>query len=763
MRWSFAVCAALLVIFLGVRAADQSSPAPSLGQKVADFTLADSKGKNHSLSEFANQRIVVLAFLGAECPLAKLYAPRLAKLAAEYQDRGVAFLGIDSNQQDAPSEIDHYVRVHGINFPVLKDLGNKLADTIGAQRTPEVYVLDQDRAIRYAGRVDDQYGIQDNVSYQLPEARRRDLAVALDELLSGKAVSVPRTDASGCLIGRIREPRADAEITYTKHIAPILNQNCIYCHREGQIAPFSLTSYDEVVGWAEMIDEVVQERRMPPWHADPRYGHFVNDARLSDADKETIRAWVKSGAPQGNPDDLPESPKYAEGWLIPEPDQVIYMRDEEYIVPAEGTVPYEHFTVDPGWTEDKWIKAIEPRPGNPSVVHHIVMYLVPPGGPKKGAAGQLRNDWFAAYAPGLRPQILPDGIARYAPAGSKLTFQMHYTPNGSEQKDMSYLGVVFADPKTVKKELAVKNAGNLSFTIPPHHDNYEVESEFVFRDDSLLWSVSPHMHVRGKDFLYTAIYPDGKRETLLFVPRYDFGWQTTYVYTEPKQMPKGTKLHCVAHFDNSEHNLNNPDPSATVRWGEQTWEEMMFGWFEMALADQDLSKTPEPIDRMKAFHARLEADGTAVDEQLRQTATRALDRDEDFKYFAAYLADRLPQLDRVCITYRDGEKLRVRAVEELGGLKTTLRSRSTAVTAEGQALTKALTAKEPVLYEDLSQAEGPIAKKMHERGLVCSAHFPARLEGRDVTVNFWSAEPKAFPTPAVEILQAVAQQLVAGR
>lgn len=763
MRLTQYLACAILVLTCATAHAANKSEQPRLGQKVDAFVLADTKGNPRSLADFADRDIVVLAFLGTDCPLAKLYAPRLNRLAKEYAERGVAVVGVDSNQQDAPSKIDHYVRTHELDFPVLKDLGNKLADALGARRTPEVFVLDRQRVVRYAGRIDDQYGIRDGASYQSPEPRRRDLAEALDELLAGNEVRVPLTDVSGCLIGRVREPKADAEVTYSSHIAAIMNQNCIYCHREGQLAPFPLTSYDEVVGWAEMIDEVTSDRRMPPWHADPRYGHFVNDARLSDEDLQAIQTWVAAGAPEGNPEDLPEAPKFAEGWLIPEPDQVLYMADEPYTIPAEGTVPYIHITVDPGWTEDKWIKAIEPRPGNPSVVHHIVMYIQPPGGPKRGAAGQLRNDWFAAYAPGLRPQVLPDGIARYAPAGSKLTFQMHYTPNGSEQKDLSYIGLVFADPKTVKRELAVKNAGNFSFIIPPHADNFEVTSEYVFRDDTLLWSLSPHMHVRGKDFLYTAIFPDGRKEVLLSVPNYDFGWQTTYVFNEPKLMPKGAKLHCVAHYDNSENNLNNPDPNATVRWGEQTWEEMMFGWFEMALANQDLTQSQEPIDRMKAFYATLEAGGATMDEQLREAARKALDRDEDYQFFCYYLSDRLPQIDRVCITYEQDGKLRVRAVEELNGMKTTLRSTSTVLPAKGEALTSALESKEPVVYDDLSQAPGSLAQRIHARGLVSSLHVPVRLEGRAATVNFWSADPKGFPTPAVELLTAVAQQLVAGR
>lgn len=735
-----------------------------LGQHV-DFELRDYRGTLHALEDYADHKLVVLAFLGTECPLAKLYATRLADAAAAYEDQGVAFIGISSNQQDSVTELAAYARRHGIEFPILKDMGNELADRISAVRTPEVFVLDEDRKVRYWGRIDDQYGFQDDyIAYQLPAPRRPDMTIALDELLAGKEVSEPIKEAPGCHIGRVKTPSQDADITYSSHIAAIMNDNCVFCHRPGQIAPFPLTSYDETVGWAEMIAEVVSDERMPPWHADPRYGKFVNDCRLSDEDKETIYRWVEYGAPEGDPDAVPAPPEYAEGWMIPEPDEIIYMRDEPYTVPAEGTVEYQNFVVDPGWDEDKWISAIEPKPGNPAVVHHIVMFVQHPGGPRKGAAGQLRADWLAAFAPGLRQPILEEGLARYVPAGSKLVFQMHYTPNGTEQTDLSYLGVKFADPETVKKEVAVKNAGNFTFTIPAGDPNYEVESEFVFRQDSLLISVSPHMHVRGKDFLYTLLYPDGKEETVLWVPRYDFGWQATYTFEEPKVLPKGTRMHCVAHFDNSDDNLNNPDPTIDVRWGEQTWEEMMFGWFEMALVDQDLTQQAHgPIDRVQDFLDRVEVAGLEVDGQTKEVASRALEKEEEFQFIAYYLADAVPQLDRVGITYVDERgKLRPMFVEEMNGLKSTLRSPSTVLKADGVELAKYISATEPVVNEDLSTSTDSLFKRMNRKGIVSSVHIPVVIDGVPATVNFWSGDAKAFPKQAVEYLSEVAQ-LIAKR
>ncbi len=568
--------------------AGENSP---LGRKIDNFAARDFRGKPTALADFADSKLVVVAFLGTECPQAKLYAPRLAALAAEFKDRGVAFVAINSNQQDSITELAHYVAEFKLDFPVLKDAGNVIADKLGAVRTPEVFVLDEQRVVRYWGRIDDQFGFQGKgVAYQRSEAKRRDLAIALDELLAGKPVSVPVAPSQGCHIGRVKQPVPDSSVTYSKHIAPILNSNCVFCHRKGQIAPFALGSYEESVGWAEMIREVVSERRMPPWHADPAVGHFRNDVRLSDRDKELIYQWVKNGAPEGDPHDLPPAPQFTEGWQIPKPDQVLYMADKPYDVPSSGTVEYQRFVIDPQWTEDKWVRALECVPGNPAVVHHIIVYLVPPGVVPGGQAGRLRSNWLGAFAPGLRQQPLADGLARYVQKGSKLLFEMHYTANGTPQKDRSYVGLVFADPKTVKKEVAVQNAGNFNFTIPAGDSNFEVESEFTFRRNALLLSVAPHMHLRGKDFRYDLVYPDGKRETVLWVPHYDFGWQTSYELAEPKAVPRGTKLHCVAHFDNSADNLANPDPAKEVAWGEQTWQEMMFGWFEMALADQDLTQ-----------------------------------------------------------------------------------------------------------------------------------------------------------------------------
>lgn len=558
-----------------------SERADLLGKSLGDFSLQDYRGKEHRLSDLKEAKLVVVAFVGTECPLAKTYGVRLAHLAKEYEPKGVRFLAIDSNAQDAVTTIAAYARLHGIEFPILKDLNNKVADDFGAERTPQVFVLDAERRIRYSGRVDDQFGI----GFVRPEPLRRDLAIALDELLSGQAVSQPITPVQGCLIGRVRTPKTDSKVTYTKDIAPLIHRRCLECHRTGEIAPFSLTTYRHAAGWAEMIAEVVREDRMPPWHASPSHGSFANDRRLSDAEKQLIQDWVDAGAPEGNPADLPPAPKFVEGWELPrEPDLVVPMRSQPYEVKAEGTVQYQYFIADSGLKEDRWIEAIQVVPGNRAVVHHILVFALPPGAGRAALQGGGVQGYLAAYVPGLRASPFPKGMAKKLPANSRLVFQIHYTPIGSKQLDLSKVAFVFTDPDKVEREVKTISAANPVIAIPPHADNHPVEARSrSLGSDTLLLGMMPHMHVRGKAFKYEAVYPDGKTEVLLDVPRYDFNWQTSYRLSEPKPVPEGTRIRCKALYDNSEKNLNNPDPTKLVRWGDQTWNEMMIGYFDIAV------------------------------------------------------------------------------------------------------------------------------------------------------------------------------------
>ena len=540
-----------------------------------------------SLSDFDDQAVVAVVFVGTDCPLAKLYAPRLEAMSKEFGPQGVAFLAINSNRQDPMTKVGAFARIHKVSYPVLKDVGNQVADAFRAERTPQAFLLDRDRVIRYVGRIDDQYGLGATSGYAKPELEHRDLANAIEDLLADKPVSVPETEATGCIIGRVAKIEPHGEVTYSNQISRILNNRCVSCHRDGEVAPFPLTSYDEVNGWGEMICEVIDKGQMPPWFANPEHGEFKNDCRLGDQEKDLIHEWVANGSPEGDPAELPEPPRFVEGWQIPQPDQVFHMREEAYDVPAEGVVEYKYFTVDPGWTEDKWIKASEARPDNRGVVHHIIVFAIAPD----DADTAVRRKSVAGFAPGAPGRIYPEGVANFVPAGSKLVFQLHYTPNGSPQKDRSSVGFVFADEAEVKKASLGGLVGNWTFAIPPHDDNHKIVGELKFDSDRFITDMLPHMHLRGKSYRYVAVYPDGSEEILLDVPRYDFNWQLRYEFVEPKLLPKGTTLRGVAYYDNSEDNLANPDPGDTVRYGDQTWEEMMHGFFTtIPVEDRDSTK-----------------------------------------------------------------------------------------------------------------------------------------------------------------------------
>ena len=575
------------IIHSGIAAAvEESTP---LGKQIADFQLQDYLGTKHSLTDWRGKKAVVVAFLGAECPMARLYAPRLAELTAQYESKGVQFVAIDANQQDGLAKIAQFVRTSKIEFPVLKDLGNKVADQFGAMRTPEVFVLDQERTVRYCGAIDDQYG----VGFTRAKVSKEYLVAALDSLLAGEPVRTSSTPAIGCFIGKVNPKPPTGEITYTKQIARVFTDHCIECHRAGQVGPFTLTSYDDAVGWADTIREVIRDERMPPWLANPKHGKFRNDCRLTDAEKDLVYQWIDHGMPQGDAADTPKLPEFNPDWRIPKPDVIVRM-PEPFTVPAKGIVPYQYFTVDPGFKEDKWVRSAEGRPGNRSVVHHMLLFYIPPGQTQPKPLDALSNA-VASFVPGMPATNGPETHARLIPAGSKLVFQMHYTPNGAETTDQSEAGLVFADPKHVAKQVGLASALNWKFQIPPGAADYKVEASYHIPQDVTIYSLTPHMHWRGKSFRFTAVYPDKSQEVLLDVPRYDFNWQNTYLLAMPKFLPDGTDVVCEAHFDNSANNPVNPDPTETVRWGDQTFQEMVVGSFSLSPAEQDFALGPPQV------------------------------------------------------------------------------------------------------------------------------------------------------------------------
>lgn len=406
---------------------------------------------------------------------------------------------------------------------------------------------------------------------------------------------------------------AQSAPTFSKDVAPIFYAECTTCHRPGEIAPMSLLTYKEARPWARSIRDHVVNGVMPPWHADPAHGKWRNERWLTAEQKNTIVRWVEAGAPEGNPSDLPEAPKYAEGWVIGQPDAIVTMQ-EEYSLPAQGEIPYQYFEMDTGFTDDKWVQALEVRPGNRELVHHVLVYAKapeiaeaaqadrvrafrpqnPPGpmspaqikereAMKKNPSAALaarqrarrRGTLIAQIAPGTNPTVYGAGTALKLAAGTRLTFQVHYTTNGAPATDRSSIGFKFASQPPVH-EVHATAMMNQRFMIPAGAADHAVEAGFEFLEDVTIYSMTPHTHLRGKAWEYTLTYPDGRREVILSVPRYDFNWQTDYVFATPLRIPKGSVLKSVAHYDNSKDNPSNPDATQPVYWGDQTWEEMQY-------------------------------------------------------------------------------------------------------------------------------------------------------------------------------------------
>jgi hypothetical protein len=420
-------------------------------------------------------------------------------------------------------------------------------------------------------------------------------------------------------------------VTFYKNVLPVLQKNCQTCHRPGEAAPMSFLTYETARPWAKGIRTAVVTKKMPPWFADPHYGKFANDRSLSQAEIDTLVSWADTGAQAGNPKDAPKPTEWVEGWRIPKPDMVLSMT-VPFEVPASGTIDYQYIVVPTGFTEDKYVQLAEARPGNPALVHHIIAFIREPGSPwmkdakpgvpvvprerqrqAEASGNQNRNqdgggfggDFLAGYAPGTLPNIMKPGQAKLVKAGSDIVLQMHYTANGKAGSDVSKIGIVFATVKPTERVLTLA-AVNGNFAIPPGDPNYRVDSKITLQDDSTLVNLLPHMHFRGKDFEYRVTYPSGEKETILSVPHYDFNWQLTYDLAQPKLLPKGTVIECTAHFDNSANNKYNPDPTKEVHFGEQTWEEMMFGFFDVSVP---MDKTVMDLMRPKKPAAKAAGAG----------------------------------------------------------------------------------------------------------------------------------------------------------
>lgn len=578
---------------------ERRAPA-SLEGELQRAVLVDIWSSRRRASDFwqPDTRAVVFVFMQPDCPVVNLYLPRLIELEKQLRAEGVQFLGIYSSNGETLSSIAAHAQDFRIPFPVLQDKQNVLADLLHAERTSEVVVVDDQFEKRYQGLIDDQY----RAGGRKANAGENYLEHALTQVLSGQQVTTSKTLATGCLIERWKPNRQFKSVTFSKDVAPIIQEKCQACHRPGQIGPFPLLTYEDAQSHSSMIEEVVLDRRMPPWHAvtdEKKFGPFANDRRLTDEQIDTLEAWVQTGAAEGDPSDLPPPKQWESDWLIGTPDVVLSM-DKEYDVPAAGVLPYLYFSVNTNFQEDVWVQATEAKPGDAGVVHHMNVHVTRPGLRLFGllASWQLyglhgeRTRVIANYTPGESLRVYPENYAVRIPKGSTLTFEVHYTPNGKATKDRSSVGIVFAK-EPPEHEVRTHGMAKNGFRIPPGAADYVFENELAFDKDIRVLNLKPHMHTRGKNWRYELVYPDGRVESLLSVPRWDYEWQSIYEFKNPVLVPAGTKIRAVVGWDNSVHNPNNPDPSAEVRFGLKSEDEMMVGWvtyFEEPLQEESVAQ-----------------------------------------------------------------------------------------------------------------------------------------------------------------------------
>jgi len=556
--------------------AELGADAPRVGEWIADVAFTDAAGNASSLARAMGEKGLVIALRDPECPLSKKYSPLLGRLEDEARASGFGFLfSLVGDADTARRDIEAYE----FSAPYAVDESGALARELAAMTTTEVFVLDRARTLVYRGMIDDQYGL----GFAKPAVGEAHLEGVLAQLAAGKTVEPYGTVAHGCLLelDEVPEP-AERVVTYHEVVSRIVQSRCESCHRDGGVAPFPLSTFEQVNKKKRMMKWAVKSGSMPPWFAADGTGPWANDCSLTEQEKDDLLGWIASGAPEGDPAHAPLPREYTPGWTIGEPDYVIAM-DESFTVPAEGVVDYQYFYAKTDFPEDRWVRAVELRPTAPEVTHHALVLLGDADEKPQPMQGDGSESFYAVNVPGQRGIVFPEGYGKRLPAGAWLKFQMHYTPNGTEQVDQTEMAFIFADGP-VEHEIETGAANNESFSIPPGAFNYEVTGEMEFEEDALVMTLFPHTHVRGIAFLYELTYPDGRTEPLLEIPAYDFNWQLYYELEDPIEVPKGTVLRATAWYDNTADNPANPDATAYVGFGDQTFDEMMIGYVNWTAA-----------------------------------------------------------------------------------------------------------------------------------------------------------------------------------
>jgi peroxiredoxin len=561
------------------------------------FSLADTAGKTHSQAELSGQKATVFVFTSTECPITNTSVPELNRIAAAYQGRGVAFLAVQSDPTQSAEAVRQYAADFKIAFPVLLDAKLTLAKTLGATVTPEAAVIDSKGNLLYLGRIDNRV---EDFGRKRNAATEHDLTDALDAVLAGKSVAKERTKAVGCSIPFILADATNRAPTYAHDVAPILYANCASCHRPGEVAPFSLLNYADARKRADQIAYVTSTRYMPPWKAEPGYGHFLDERRLSAGEIEILSRWAKAGAPEGDPKEAPPTPQFTPDWQGGEPALAVKM-PQSFRLAASGPDRFQCFVIPVDVPEDRYVTQMEFRPGNPRIVHHSILFLddqgrgrardeatPEPGYPCLGGPGFLAAG-LGGWAPGASPTRFPDGAARPLKKGADIVVQIHYHPSGKEETDISSIGLTFGPQPVLGFVSAV--VGTTKFDIPAGEANYRVKSSLTMPMAGVAVGITPHAHYLAKDMKVTAYLPGGETKPLIWIKDWDFNWQGQYVFEEPVLLPQGARIELDYTYDNSAANPHNPSsPPRRVQFGEETTDEMAFAFVQIVL--------PKPGDQM---------------------------------------------------------------------------------------------------------------------------------------------------------------------
>lgn len=541
---------------------------PPIGASVGDLRFVDTRYLERSLSDFGTPKATVLVFTTVACPLVQRYLPRLGELERRLRARGVQFVAVNVGPGDQLIDVARQGVESEVEFPFVKDFEGALVAALGVERTPEVVVLDAARTLRYRGRIDAQY----RVGGANPTPGRGDLELAIEDVLAGRPVALSETAVDGCVIEPLPAPAPRTDLTWSREIAALVQRACQDCHHEGSVAPFALVAHRDVARRAAMVAEVVRLGRMPPWFAAPGVGELENAPRITEEEREMLVGWVLAGAPEGDPARAPRERVFERStWRIGEPDLVI-RQGVASKVPADGYVPYQYVILPHVFLDDTWVEAVEVRPENARVVHHANLAHV-----RLTEQFETRN-FITGFVPGGDPLECDPGTAVLIPKGSLLALQVHVVTTGREET--STLSVALRFPRTtVERRLRHEQIHNSRFEIPPLAPAHPVRAKRVLEHDSTGIGMFVHMHLRGRDMAFRATYPDGRAESLLLVPNFNFDWQQSYRWAPgSRHFPAGTRIDVLAHFDNSRFNPYNPDPTASVRFGQQTEDEMMYGF-----------------------------------------------------------------------------------------------------------------------------------------------------------------------------------------